>query len=121
MNAARVGATAQETVVTTPTHPTALPTWSWATTTEANETTTAERKANATPCTMRNTPIQNTLDTAAQPNAATVNRAAARTSSVVLLSLSAIHPVNGRMASAADATSPATNPPTASDDPSSTT
>ena len=112
---------AQDTVVTTPTHPTALPKWSWETTTDTSETTTAERNANATPCTTRKTPIQNTLDTVAQPNAATENKAAAITSNVVLLSLSAIHPVKGRMANAADATSPATNPPTASDAPKSTT
>ena len=69
----------------------------------------------------RKTLIHSTLSESAQPKAATVNSAAATTSSVVLLSLSATKPVKGRTASEEVATSPATKPPAASDAPNSTT
>ena len=112
---------ALDTMVTMPTHPTARPTWSRETVTETRDTTTADRKANATPCTMRNALIHATLSARAQPKAAAVNRAAATTRSVVLLSLSATIPVKGRTTSEEVATRPATKPPVASDAPSKTT
>lgn len=69
----------------------------------------------------RKTLSQNTFAENAQPKAATVNKAAASTSNLVLLNLSAIIPVNGRATSDDVATSPATNPPVAREAPSKTT
>ncbi len=79
----------------------------------------ADLKAKAKPCSARNTPIQNTERTSAQPKAPAAKSPQDTVSSVFLLSLSEMAPLTGRMTRAAVASMPAKKPATGTAAPSS--